>query len=130
MSENKNIKLSSMSGLAPMVVEYCVDGKTHKSFIFYDFLNSKSYHLKGSVLFEEVSGDLSDALEKMIMQDQIPDAPQIPVDISSAMLQKGRAEMEGSTKGHVWEEMNKNKEESLDERIQHSDKHSDARQGE
>ena len=89
MSEN-NVSLVSMTGLVPMHVELLVDGEKVSKVLFYDFSSSKVFESSG---VKESSLDfLGTLLGEAVMQEQILDAPTIPMDIQSAMIQRANAQ--------------------------------------
>jgi|SaaInlV_165m_DNA_1040744.scaffolds.fasta_scaffold25964_5 hypothetical protein len=121
MSKN-NMSLVSMTGLVPMHVELLVDGEKVSKVLFYDFSNSKTYE---SSEFKEVSADIVKVLGEAIMQEQILDAPTIPMDISSAMIQRANAQKQADVLNNF--EIDKEDDmEKDDERVQSADKDSNS----
>ena len=121
MSKN-NMSLVSMTGLVPMHVELLVDGEKVSKVLFYDFSNSKTYE---SSEFKEVSADIVKVLGEAIMQEQILDAPTIPMDISSAMIQRANAHKQADVLNNF--EIDKEDDmEKDDERVQSADKDSNS----
>ena len=121
MSKN-NMSLVSMTGLVPMHVELLVDGEKGSKVLFYDFSNSKTYE---SSEFKEVSADIVKVLGEAIMQEQILDAPTIPMDISSAMIQRANAQKQADVLNNF--EIDKEDDmEKDDERVQSADKDSNS----
>ena len=121
MSKN-NMSLVSMAGLVPMHVELLVDGEKVSKVLFYDFSNSKTYE---SSEFKEVSADIVKVLGETIMQEQILDAPTIPMDISSAMIQRANAQRQADVLNNFEIDKEDDMEED-DERIQSADKDSNS----
>lgn len=121
MSKN-NMSLVSMTGLVPMHVELLVDGEKVSKVLFYDFSNSKTYE---SSEFKEVSADIVKVLGETIMQEQILDAPTIPMDISSAMIQRANAQRQADVLNNFEIDKEDDMEED-DERIQSADKDSNS----
>jgi len=121
MSKN-NMSLVSMTGLVPMHVELLVDGEKVSKVLFYDFSNSKTYE---SSEFKEVSADIVKVLGEAIMQEQILDAPTIPMDISSPMIQRANAQKQADVLNNF--EIDKEDDmEKDDERVQSADKDSNS----
>lgn len=121
MSKN-NMSLVSMTGLVPMHVELLVDGEKVSKVLFYDFSNSKTYE---SSEFKEVSADIVKVLGETIMQEQILDAPTIPMDISSAMIQRANAQRQADVLNNFEIDKEDDMEED-DERVQSADKDSNS----
>ncbi len=121
MSKN-NMSLVSMTGLVPMHVELLVDGEKVSKVLFYDFSNSKTYE---SSEFKEVSADIVKVLGETIMQEQILDAPTIPMDISSAMIQRANAQKQADVLNNFEIDKEDDMEEN-DERVQSADKDSNS----
>ena len=116
------MSLVSMTGLVPMHVELLVDGEKVSKVLFYDFSNSKTYE---SSEFKEVSADIVKVLGETIMQEQILDAPTIPMDISSAMIQRANAQKQADVLNNFEIDKEDDMEEN-DERVQSADKDSNS----
>ena len=81
------VKLVSMSGLAPMLVEYIEDSESKTAVIFFDFVNGNAYQCH----CDKLSGNLANAVGEMVMQEHMLPAPEIPFDVVAAMAMKDDA---------------------------------------
>ena len=102
------VKLISMSGLVPMLVEYSEDSESKTAVIFFDFANGNAHQCHCNKL----SGNLANAVGEMVMQEHMLPAPEIPIDVVAAMAMKDDALKSGLEQGV----------QDLDERVSNTDK--------